>query len=84
MSIVSQRSPNQPSFTNPAMRYYYSFVQPPSAWSAQSPGGIIMDDRIMPNRDIDDAANGTDTWRVLRGVDLYFAVEGALERYYAC
>ena len=84
MSIVSQRSANQPSFTNPAMRYYYSFVQPPPAWSAQAPGGIIMDDRIMPNRDIDDAADGTDTWRVLRGVDLYFAAEGALERYYAC
>jgi hypothetical protein len=66
------------------MRYYYSFMQPPPAWSAQSPGGITMDDKIMPNRDIDDAANGTDTWRVLRGVDLYFAVEGALERYYAC
>lgn len=37
----------------------------------------------MPNRDIDDAANGTDTWKVLRGVDLYFAAEGALERWYA-
>ena len=65
------------------MKYNYSFVQPPAAWSASSPGGIICDDKIMPNRDIDDAQNGTDTWKVLRGVDLYFAAEGALERYYA-
>jgi len=83
MAIVNQRSANAPNYTNSSQKYVYSFVQPPPAWSAQAPAGITMDDKIMPNRDLDDAANGTDTWRVMRGVDLYFAAEGALERYYA-
>lgn len=83
MSIVNQRSANNPNYANSAQKYSYSFVQPPPAWSASAPGGITIDDKIMPNRDVDDAANGTDTWKILRGVDLYFAAEGAYERYYA-
>ena len=83
MAIVASRTNAAPQYTQSGLKYYYSFVQPPPAWSASSPGGIICDEKIMPNRDIDDAANGTDTWKVLRGVDLYFAAEGAYERYYA-
>lgn len=83
MAIVAARTNAAPQYTNSSLKYNYSFVQPPPAWSASSPGGIICDEKIMPNRDIDDAQNGTDTWKVLRGVDLYFAAEGALERYYA-
>jgi hypothetical protein len=83
MAIVATRNSQQPNWTNNSYKYMYNIVQPPPAWSASSPGGIICDDKIMPNRDIDDAANSTDTWKVLRGVDLYFAAEGALERYYA-
>lgn len=83
MAIVASRNADSPNYTKNDLKYYYSFVQPPRAWSASSPGGIICDEKIMPNRDIDDSQNGTDTWKVLRGVDLYFAAEGALERWYA-
>lgn len=83
MAIVASRTNAAPQYDIGSLKYYYSFVQPPPAWSASSPGGIICDEKIIPNRDIDDSQNGTDTWKVLRGVDLYFAAEGAYERYYA-
>lgn len=55
MAIVAARTNAAPQYTNSSLKYNYSFVQPPAAWSASSPGGIICDEKIMPNRDIDDA-----------------------------
>ena len=62
---------------------YYYFVKPPPERNSSNPLGVHVDGKIMPQRDIDDATNGTDTWKELHGVDLYFAEEGALERSYA-
>lgn len=44
---------------------------------------VTIDGDIMPKRDVNDAANGTDTWKILRGNDIYFALEAANERYIA-
>lgn len=86
MSYVSQRSSSEnPNFTTPSMKYYYQFIQvPKTPWRASAPASTVtIDGGIMPKRDVDDAANGTDTWKILRGVDMYFAFEGALERWTA-
>lgn len=62
---------------------YYYFVKPPNERNSSNPKGIHVDGKIMPQRDIDDKTDGTDTWKILRGIDCYFAYEGALERTYA-
>ena len=86
MSYVSQRSSTSyPEWTNSSRRYYYQFVQTPQTpWNASSPRQrVTVDGDIMPKRDVNDAANDTDTWKILRGIDMYFAFEGALERWTA-
>lgn len=86
MSYVSQRSSTTyPEWTNNSKKYYYQFIQVPnSPWSASAPASTVtIDGDIMPKRDVNDAANGTDTWKILRGVDMYFAYEGAYERWTA-
>lgn len=84
MSYVSTRFNGNPNFTNNSYKYHYQFIQPPSGpWSPQSPMTVTIDGDIMPKRDVNDAANGTDTWKILRGNDIYFALEAANERYIA-
>jgi len=76
MSIVNHRSVNP----GPADPYGYAFVTPPPQRTTAFPKGVTIDDKILPVRTIDDAANGTDTVKELHGVDLYFLSEGAQER----
>lgn len=84
MSYVSTRNSGNPNFTNNSYKYMYEFIQPPAGpWSAQTPMTVTIDGDIMPKRDVDDAANGTDTWKILRGNDIYFALEATDERWIA-
>ncbi len=68
---------------NPNDLNYYYFVQPPAERSSSNPKGFHIDGKMMPQRDIDDKANGTDTWKILRGEDVTFFAEAAWERRYA-
>lgn len=61
----------------------YYFVQPPNERSSSNPRGFHIDGMMMPKRDIDDAATGGDSWKVLRGEDVAWAYEASLERRYA-
>ena len=63
--------------------YGYAFVGLPDPKSISNPKGVTIDDKILPARDIYDAAHGTNTWKEMHGVDLYFLEEAEAERYYA-
>lgn len=63
--------------------YGYAFVTLPNPRTPANPKGVTVDEKIMPYRDIHDLSAGTDTWKELHGVDLYFLQEGAAERQYA-
>ena len=63
--------------------YGYAFLTLPNPKSPSNPKGVTIDDKIMPVRDIYDYTHGTNTWKEMHGVDLYFLEEAEAERYYA-
>ena len=63
--------------------YGYAFIDLPNPKSPSNPKGVTIDGNILPMRDIHDLSAGTNTWKELHGVDLYFLEEAEAERYYA-
>ena len=79
MSLVNHKT-NTPGGSD---LYGYAFIGLPNPKSPSNPKGVTIDGNILPMRDIHDLSAGTDTWKEMHGVDLYFLEEAEAERYYA-
>jgi len=79
MSFVNHKTSNP----GPNDMYGYAFLTLPNPKSPSNPKGVTIDDKILPQRDIYDLSAGTDTWKEMHGVDLYFLEEAVAEREYA-
>ena len=79
MSIVNHKT-NTPG---PSDMYGYAFLTLPNPRTPSNPKGVTIDGKILPARDVYDQTHGTDTWKEMHGVDLYFLEEAEAERYYA-
>ncbi len=67
--------------SNPAQdQYGYALVKVPDDRTTTNPKGCAISGDILPVRDIYDYANGTDTWKELHGEDIFFLLEGVIER----
>lgn len=63
--------------------YGYAFIGLPNPRTTSNPKGVTIDGQILPARDVYDQTHGTDKWKEMHGVDLYFLEEAVAERYYA-
>ena len=63
--------------------YGYAFLTLPNPKTPSNPKGVTIDGKILPARDIHDLSAGTNTWKEMHGVDLYFLEEAVAERQYA-